>query len=385
MAGAGSIWEEDRPMPVMRNGRRENAWWSYSYGPIDVEGGVGGILVVCSEVTAQHQARKAFKDQTRRFHQLFAQASGFMAVLRGPDHIFTATNSAFVKLIGERDFVGKTVREIVPEIAAQGYVEFLNNTYRTGEAYVGARRPITLQPQSGGPLKDVSVDIVVRPMLEENGEISGIFIEGIDVTDYVHAEQHLQLMNAEFQHRVKNILSIVDGIASQTLSENCTEATLDSFQKRLTALGRAHDILTTATRPTAAIHDVIESALAPHRTGSARISVSGPRIIIGSKQVLSLGMAIHELATNAIKYGALSNDRGRIDISWGRTMDGDAPILEFLWQERDGPLIEQPRQKGFGSGLIEGGLAWNFGARVDLSYEPSGFVCRLAAPMGNLG
>jgi two-component sensor histidine kinase len=154
---------------------------------------------------------------------------------------------------------------------------------------------------------------------------------------------------------------------------------------RLAALGRAHDILTTATRPTGAIRDVIESALAPHRTGKLRISVSGPRILIGSKQVLSLGLAIHELATNAAKYGALSNDKGRIDISWARTTDGDAPVFEFLWQERNGPLVKQPLEKGFGSGLIEGGLAWDFGACVDLSYEPSGFTCRLSAPMGNLG
>ncbi|MDB5396048.1 MAG: hypothetical protein JWM91_3554, partial [Rhodospirillales bacterium] len=205
------------------------------------------------------------------------------------------------------------------------------------------------------------------------------------VTEHVHAERHLHLMNAELEHRVKNILAVVSATASQTLRGNSADAAFEAFQTRLAALGRAHDVLTTTSQPTASIRDVVENALAPHRTGAGRISVSGAHIIVGSKQALSLWLAIHELATNAIKYGALSNDRGRINISWRMRTDGGLAVFHFLWREREGPLVVKPSKKGFGSELIKGGLAWDFGARVDVSYEPTGFICRLTTPMENLG
>src|SRR6185369_10153514 len=112
------------------------------------------------------------------------------------------------------------------------------------------------------------------------------------------------------------------------------------------ALGRAQDILTSSSQPAASIRDVIENALAPHKPGPGRISISGPPVIIGSKQALSLWLAIHELATNAIKYGALSNDRGRIEISWRKKPDGDSPVFRFLWREREGPPVVKPMKKG---------------------------------------
>jgi two-component sensor histidine kinase len=390
MTGKGSIWEEDRLIPVARGEGRENSWWSYSYAPIDVEGRVRGVLVICNDVTAQHLASQALRDQTLHLKQLFEQAPGFMAVLRGPNHVFELTNAAYAKLIGDRDFIGRPLREVIPEIEGQGRLELLDEVYRTGKPYVATRLSLSVQPASGRRLKEIFVDIVYQPIVEANGEVSGIFIAGVDVTDHVHAEQHLHLMNAELEHRVKNILAVVSAIGWQTLSGNSADDALEGFQSRLTALGRAHKILTVSSQPSASVRDVVENAIAPHKTGpgqtgKGRISVSGPHVILGSKQALALGLAIHELATNAIKYGALSNDRGRISLSWRKPLDRGAPVFKFSWVERDGPPVERPTRKGFGSGLIEGRLAWDFGGRVEVSYQPTGFICRLTAPMGNLG
>ena len=385
MAGKGSTGQEDRLVPITRNGRRENAWWSYSFAPIDAEDGVGGVFVICNEVTSQHLAREALRNQTQHLMMLFAQTPGYMAVLRGRDHVFELTNAAYVNLIGDRDFIGKPLRDVIPEAVAQGALELLDDVYWSGKTFVGKRELTQVRPVAGGPWKEIFLDFVLQPIVERNGVVSGIFITGIDVTDHVHAERHLQLMNAELEHRVKNTLAVVGAIASQTLGGNSADTAFEAFQNRLRALGRAHDILISASRPTAAIRAVVENALAPHRTGAGRISVSGSHIIVGSKQALSLSLAIHELATNAIKYGALSNDRGRIDISWRKKPGGDTPLFHFMWRERDGPPVTKPIKKGFGSELIEGGLAWDFGARVDVSYEPAGFICRLTAPLGNLG
>src|SRR6202022_3516421 len=132
MTGKGSTWDEDRLVPVTRNGRREDVWGTYSYGPIDVEGGVGGVLVICNDVTAQHLINEALKDQSRFLRQLFEHAPGFMAVLRGPDHVFELTNAPSRKLLGDRDIVGKPLRAVLPEIEGQGYLELLDEVYRTG-------------------------------------------------------------------------------------------------------------------------------------------------------------------------------------------------------------------------------------------------------------
>jgi PAS domain-containing protein len=174
MTGNGSTWDENRLVPVTRNGRREDVWWTYSYGPIDLEGGVGGVLVVCNDVTAQHVSNEALKDQSRFLRQLFELAPGFMAVLRGPDHVFELTNAAYRKLLGDRDIVGKPLRDVLPEIEGQGYFELLDEVYRTGKPHVGRRMPLALQAETGVPPKQLFLDFVYAPIVNANREISGV-------------------------------------------------------------------------------------------------------------------------------------------------------------------------------------------------------------------
>jgi len=162
MTGKGSTWDEDRLVPVTRHGKREDVWWTYSYGPIDVEGGVGGVLVVCNDVTVQHRANAALKDQSQRLANLFDQAPGFMAVLRGPDHVFELTNAAYKRLIGNRDFVGRPVGAVIPEAEGQGFIELLDDVYRTGKAHVGSRMPLTVHREDGGPLTEKFLDFVYQ-------------------------------------------------------------------------------------------------------------------------------------------------------------------------------------------------------------------------------
>jgi two-component sensor histidine kinase len=128
----------------------------------------------------------------------------------------------------------------------------------------------------------------------------------------------------------------------------------------------------------APITDVVKQALGPHDTRGERFRVSGPNIALGSQQAMSLSLAIHELATNAFKYGALSNRDGTVDVHW-RT--DDAAQFEFRWQESGGPPVERPTRTGFGSRLISHVLAGDFKGKVELIYEPSGLLCLLTAPL----
>src|SRR3954451_10331700 len=212
MAGKGATWHEDQLVPVTRHGRREDVWWTYSFGPIDLEDKVGGVLVVCKDVTSEHMAREALK-----------------------------------------------------------------------------------------------------------------------------------LINEELKHRFKNTLTVLGAVASQTFRDVSSRADLEKYQGRLAAFARAHDLLTAANWAAAPLRDVISTALTPYSTDEGRFTVSGPPLIVKSRQALALSLAIHELATNALKYGALTAADGKVSITWTSGDQAGEPTFVFVWREIDGPAISEPR------------------------------------------
>ena len=253
MAGQGATWHEDQLVPVTRHGRREDVWWTYSFGPIDFEGGVGGILVVCRDVTSEHMAR-----------------------------------------------------------------------------------------------------------------------------------EELRLINQELNHRVKNTLAVLGAVAAQTFRDVSSRADLEKFQGRLAAFGRAHDVLTSASWAEAPLQSVINTALGPYKTDERRFVVEGPPLLVKSRQALSLSLAIHELATNALKYGALTAPEGHVSVTWRAEEIGGDPCFVFTWREVGGPPVSQPTRVGFGSTLISRVLKDDFSGNVELSYDTAGLVCRLTAPLTSL-
>ncbi len=380
MAGKGSTWNEDALVPVTRHGKLEQVYWTYSYGPIDLEGGVGGVLVVCTDVTDQHMARERLRGESERMRTLFEQAPGFMAILRGPQHVFELTNASYRRMVGDRPFIGKAARDVVPDAEGQGFFELLDGILESGEPYVGRQFPLTLDEDGGQ--RTVYVDFVYQPIFEPDGTVSGVFVEGSDVTDHVNAQGHLRLINFELKHRVKNTLAMVSAIASQTLQSTVPDSRLDAFRGRLEAFGRAHDILTAETWATAELLDVVSAALESQNDG--RISWHGADVTLGSKQALSLSLALHELATNASKYGALSVAKGHVDISWAIVVEDQQPQFQFEWREIGGPQVDAPTRRGFGSRLIERVLAADFGVDPELSFAPEGLVFRVRAPTSKL-
>jgi two-component sensor histidine kinase len=132
------------------------------------------------------------------------------------------------------------------------------------------------------------------------------------------------------------------------------------------------------------LHDVVDTALAPYRSGDAHLVVNGPKVSIGSKQALSLALALHELATNATKYGALSQPGGQIDIAWSIDDTDRKPRFTFSWQETGGPPVSAPEKKGFGTVLISRALKADFAGAVDVTYDKAGLQCRLTTDVENL-
>ncbi len=228
-------------------------------------------------------------------------------------------------------------------------------------------------------------DILDRGYVIRNAQGAAVRMIGamLDITARKRAEEHQRLLTGELQHRVKNTLALVQAIASQTFRD-ATDlgATREAFAARLVSLGRAHDILTRSSWTEAPITEVVEGALAVHRGAeTARIRTGGPAVRLGARAALSLALALHELATNAAKYGALSNDAGSIDLRWHVVRAG-APRFCLVWSEQAGPpILRPPSRRGFGSRLIERSFAAEVGGEVRLTYAPTGLICRLEAPL----
>ncbi|MGX9981591.1 HWE histidine kinase domain-containing protein [Methylobacterium fujisawaense] len=205
-----------------------------------------------------------------------------------------------------------------------------------------------------------------------------------DISEIKRTEEHQRLLTGELQHRIKNTLAMVQAIANQTLrgATDIDEAR-EAFVGRLISLGRAHDILTQASWTAAPITEVIEGALCVHRQASVpRIRISGPNVLLAAKPALSLALALHELATNAAKYGALLNADGFVDLRWRVVQKGGQPRFCLTWSEQGGPpILSQPSRRGFGSRLIERSFSSEVGGEVKLTYASTGLICRLEAPL----
>ena len=212
----------------------------------------------------------------------------------------------------------------------------------------------------------------------------------IDISEAKNAEEHLLLLIHELNHRVKNTLATVQSIAAQSLrglEGPEADAARAAFEARLLALARVHDVLTRESWEGAELSAVVADAIRPLEATDGRASrfkVVGPPLRLPPRLALSIAMALHELGTNAVKYGALSREGGCVEIAW--TVRREAEMMLFLrWSESGGPPVKKPTRTGFGSRLIERSLARELAGEVTLSYEPTGVICTIDAPVPTPG
>lgn len=355
-----ATFHENLPLIVLRDGYEEQTYFTFSYSPVrDDAGNICGMFCACQETTAEVKARSALNADREHLRELFEQAPSFMAVVRGPTHVFELSNSAYLELVGRRDLVGRTVQEALPDVEGQGFVDLLNNVYRSGEPFVGRGAPVVMERVAGSAPETRYVDFVYQPIRDASGAVTGIFVDGSDVTDAKRSEEHLRLLVNELNHRVKNTLATVQSIAAHSLRNSASPAEFRTMlDARLVALSKAHDLLTRTHWEGASLSAVLAQETNPYQTeDSARIALAGDDVDLAPRAALTLAMAFHELATNAAKYGALSVPSGRIDVRWLVEPRLDEPsMLRLTWTERDGPEVKPPSRNGFGSRLIERGI-----------------------------
>lgn len=214
-----------------------------------------------------------------------------------------------------------------------------------------------------------------------------LFGTTLDITEERRAAEHQRLLINELNHRVKNTLATVQSIAVQTLRHTASpELFRQAFTNRLMALSQAHNLLTQTQWLGTDLRTLIGLEMAPYETaGRSRVRLSGPPVRIGPKAAVAFGLAFHELATNAAKYGALSVPQGWVEVAWsisaqdGGAQDGERR-LAVLWSERDGPPVTPPDRRGFGSRLIEQGLAYDLDGTIRLEFAPDGVRCAISVP-----
>ncbi len=186
MSGKGATWHVDQLVPITRHGRLEEVYWTYSYSPIDDDtapGGIGGVLVVCTETTKQVLAARQLTIERDRLARLFEQAPIFMALLEGPAHTIRIANPAYMQLVGHRPILGKTVAEALPEAAAQGYLGLLDGVFASGQAYTASGARYEVQPIPGGAVTECFLDFVYQPIKDADDLVTGIFVVGADTTE----------------------------------------------------------------------------------------------------------------------------------------------------------------------------------------------------------
>ena len=199
LAGEATYFE-NLPLTMMRRGYAEQTWFTFSYSPLaDEAGTIQGMFCACVETTATVLADRRRAGEAERLRQLFDNAPGFMAVLSGPDHVFDLANSAYLRLVGHRDIIGKNVREALPEVSGQGFVRLLDQVYETGRPFSGVSVDIILRREEDGVAEKRLLDFVYQPIVDESGRVSGIFCEGYDVTGRHTAELKLRESEERFR------------------------------------------------------------------------------------------------------------------------------------------------------------------------------------------
>jgi PAS domain S-box-containing protein len=245
----------------------------------------------------------------------------------------------------------------------------------------------TVRLAKGG--KPVNVAMTASQMRAPDGTVLGVAAVVRDITQRKRTERELhetrdrqRLLINELNHRVKNSLAIVQAIAQQSFKgANSSPEARAAFEGRLAALSAAHDLLTRENWETASISKVIEDAVAPYRGQKERFAIDGPDLRLPPKTAVSFALALHELATNAVKYGALSINEGRVEIRWKIEREVGVEQLRLVWREIGGPPVKAPEKRGFGTRLIERSLAAEFEGKVTIDFPPEGVVCTVLAPL----
>jgi PAS domain S-box-containing protein len=311
--------------------------------------------------------------ETTRMAMVFTDA-------REPDNPIIFANKAFLALTGydRKEVLGQSFNFLMARGADRSALAQIEATF---EGSTNGSAEITYRRKDGSLF---CAAIFISPVLDESGNVVEHFASFVDLTKHKQEQAQSAMMIDELNHRAKNTLSTVQSIVSQALRKDSDLTEIrEAIESRLFALARSHDLLSRENWKGAGLLDLVKEILEPFGVSKDRkesFVITGDNIRLPTREALALGIAFHELATNAVKYGALSNSTGSVQLAWAiePTSGGDRLILH--WQEKNGPPVSPPTRKGFGARVIEHRLTHELGGNVDLDYRVDGVVCTINIP-----
>lgn len=374
-----AVFMDNLHLVMTRNGFEEDTFWRFSYSPLRNDAGkIVGFLNVTTDMTETVLLRDAMQQKTENLIESEAKllklvtAGAYSLYRMSPDWIEMRQLDGQGIIEDTRTPTIKWLDVYIDEDDRPGVSEAIGNAIAKRETFEHEHR-VKLPGGGFGWVHSRAV-----PIFDQRGEIIEWFGAAADITIRKQAEQQQEVLTHEISHRLKNILAVVQSIAWQTIR---TAPDLPSAQKalasRLQALARSQDVLLTGTAATTDLRGIIDATIRQHGEDSVRFEVDGPPVEIDPAAALNLTLTLHELSTNAAKYGALGPAGGTVSIRW--RIDNEHLHLE--WEENGGPKVVPPTTKGFGSKLIERSLV---GGKTSVHYDPSGLRYTLVAPLSKL-
>jgi PAS domain S-box-containing protein len=347
-------------------------------------GRISGISTTAVDVS---RARSLESEEHRLSGELAGTLQRYETALRGSnvtvytqdcDLRYTSISNPMFGLAVDQ-IIGHTDTEVLPLESRSAIVALKRAALETGSPQDSEVR---IKEQS----LDRWYDLHVEPLRDIGGEIVGLSCASVDITERKEGEGHLRLLMRELTHRSKNLLAVIQAMARQTARHSgSTDTFLDQFSARLQALATSHDLLVQESWYGVSLFELAQSQLGHYMAGAgAQVSLEGPNVVLKPEAAQSLVLALHELATNAAKYGALSVPAGQVTITWRRQSATEGGGVELIWAEQRGPKVTQPSSRGFGSMVIEQNLKRALDAEVELAFVPKGLQCRIVIPAGQL-
>jgi PAS domain S-box-containing protein len=338
---------------------------------LDTEGRATGAINVLVDQTERHQIHEV----SARLASI-VESSDDAIISKDLDGTVTSWNAGASRIFGydAEEMIGQPITRIIPPELHKEEERILARL-KQGERIEHYE---TERARKDGTRLDVS--LTISPLRDKQGVIIGASKVTRNVTERKRAEKLQRLLIDELNHRVKNTLATIQAISSQSLrhAKNQREF-VASFSGRVQALSRAHDLLTATKLQGANIVDLVREQVTLGERVDRRIHCSGPRLVLDPQITVHLGLVLHELATNARKYGALSVPDGRLTVRW-EVRASDQRTLSLVWAESDGPKVSAPRERGFGSTLIERTLGGH-GGEASIRYNDSGVTCQITLPL----
>jgi PAS domain S-box-containing protein len=278
-----------------------------------------------------------------------------------------------------QDILGRTDEEIFPSEGGAAMIALKREALASGQP---RRAEVAIEDAPGARWHDLHIE----PLRNDGGDIVGLTCAAVDVTERKEGEAHLRLLLRELTHRSKNLLAVIQAMARQTAHHaGSIDSFLQQFGARLQALAASHDLLVRESWYGASLNELVRSQLSAYIANDGKqIAINGPPVALKPEAAQNLGLALHELAVNAARFGALSVPGGRVSITWDRHENSRGQSLVLDWREELGPKVKNRRKKGFGSMVIERNLARALDAEVNLDFDPDGLRCHIVIPASQI-